>query len=73
MIRSLPCHTVRSEKVISGNNFHCGRGPKFKFFMGEVKVSLGLAGSQSLSAQSKSQARVAHFGERPVLNPYRFQ
>ena len=38
--RSLPCRTDRSLDVISATNSYYEQGPRFKFFKGEVKVSL---------------------------------
>lgn len=50
-------------KVISGDNPYCGQGPQFKFFKGEVKVSLESAQSRLPSAQNNLHAEVAHLLE----------
>lgn len=44
VIRCSPCHIARSKKVISGDNWYYGQGPKFTFFKGEVQVSLSPEG-----------------------------
>ena len=61
-IRGLPAIQIGHKKlflVIS----HYGQGRQFKFFKGEVKVSLEPTGSRLPLAQDISHAKVAHIGE----------
>lgn len=60
VMRCLPCHTDRSQNVISGKNAYYGLGPQFKLFKGEVKVSPEASGSQLPSGQNNSHAEVTH-------------
>ena len=62
VIRGLSCHTDRSYEPISHNISYYGQGLLFKFFKGEVKVSLEPKGSQLPLVQNISHAKVAHPG-----------
>lgn len=62
VIRSLPCPTDSSYRVISNNSYY-GQRSKFKFFKGEVKFSHEPAASRLPLAQNNLHAEVAYLGD----------
>lgn len=70
VISCSPCHTAPSnKKLISGDNWYYGQGPKFKFFKGEAQVSLEPRGSPLPSAEENLHTTEAHPAATPTDEP----